>query len=131
MRKYRIVLFCVLAVLALNFSLCAYGEQVTEEQQELPMFENREMPPEREMPEGEFPKGSGRMRGGPGGEMMFGGERPQTPEGQMPQIFQNNQSENTDSSLFSVANKYFTPIFSIVILIFAFAFVIFYKRKHY
>lgn len=67
------------------------------------------------------------------GGMQFGGEMPE----EMKEFFANmqggnmNAQEEQETGIIGFVKEYSTPVTSIILLIFAYIFVIFYKRKHY
>lgn len=67
------------------------------------------------------------------GSMQFGGEIPE----EMKEVFANMQGRNMNTQaeqekgFIGFVKEYSTPLTSVILLIFAYIFVIFYKRKHY
>ena len=83
-----------------------------------------ERPSRENMPQGGWNMIPEQNGGIPAGD--FRGNR-----GDMPN-FQNPTSQvNQDKSFIDILKEYFTPILSLILLAFAFLFVIFYKRKKY
>ena len=111
-KKILPIILCLILVFGISVSATnTQGDTPTENNQT-----TEEMPNRQERPQGD---GRGNMGG-------FRGEMP-------PDMTEQEQSaeEKVENKILTFVKTYSTPIISVVLLAFAFLFVIFYKRKSY
>ena len=123
------MLVLVISVSATN----TQGDTPTENNQTTEEMPNRQ----------ERPQGGGRGNMGMPPNMPSGEAPPELPEGMTPPEMPNgemppgmtdqeqNAEEKAENIILTFVKTYSTPIISVVLLAFAFVFVIFYKRKSY